>query len=69
MSTTSIYRVTYHFEKNGRRISETFQDNCIAADSTFSSINTVLANNNKLGAGTLVIEGVYHVGAAGAFLS
>ena len=63
MSANNVYRVTYHFEKSGKRASDTQQDNVIASDSTFNSISTVLNNNSKTnnGIGTLVIESVQHI--------
>lgn len=70
MAANNVYRVTYHFEVGGKRSSETFQDNVVASDSTFNSINTVLNNNSKLQnqagssiAKTLVIETIGHISA------
>lgn len=63
MSTSGIYRVTYHFEKSGRRVSDTFQDNILASGQDFNSLNAVLSSNGKLQAGCqLVIDAVGHVG-------
>ena len=71
MSTTSIYRVTYHFETNGKRISDTSQDNVAASGSDYASLSSVLSSNSKTngGKGTLVIESIGHVGALSGFLS
>jgi hypothetical protein len=71
MSTSSVYRVTYHFEKSGKRCSETQQDNVTAAGSDYPTISAVLAANGKTnnGLGTLVIESVGHVAGVGGFLS
>lgn len=57
--TTNIYKVHYHFEAGGKRISETYIDNVSAAASDYNSIKTVLSNNSRLrGPGTLVIDDV-----------
>jgi len=71
MSTSSVFRVTYHFEKNGKRCSDTFQDNVLAASSGFDALTAVLTNNGKTnnGIGSCVIESVGHVSAASNFLS
>lgn len=71
MSTSSVYRVTYHFEKNGKRCSETQQDNVMAAGSDYPTISSVLSGNGKTNnnIGTLVIESVGHVSGAQTFLS
>lgn len=63
MSANNMYRVTYHFEKSGKRCSETFQDNIIAADSSYNTLSAVLSGNSKTnnGQGTVVIEGFSHV--------
>lgn len=69
MAANNIYRIVYHFEKGGKRVSDTQTDVIIASDSTFNSINTVLSNNSKTnnGIGSLVIETIAHVSAG--FLS
>ena len=71
MATTSIYRVTYHFETNGKRISDTSQDNVVATGPDYASLSSVLSSNSKTngGKGTLVIESVGHVGAVNGVLS
>lgn len=71
MATNNVYRVTYHFEKNGRRCSDTFQDNVIAASQDYNTISSVLSSNSKTngGQGTLVIVSIGHVQAANSFLS
>lgn len=69
MSTNSVFRVTYHFETSGKRVSDEFQDNVLASGQDYNSISTVLTNNGKTnnGKGTLVIVGIGHVsGAIGA---
>jgi hypothetical protein len=60
LPTKNLYRVTYHFEVNGKPVSDNFQDNVLAADQT--TIKTVLSSNSKTnnGVGTLVITGVGH---------
>jgi len=60
MATNTVYRVTYHFEKNGKKISEQFQDNVIASGQDYASLSAVLSSNNRTnqGQGTLVITSV-----------
>lgn len=69
MAANNIYRVIYHFESGGKRVSDTFQDVILASASDYNSIATVLTNNSKTnnGKGTLVISSMGHVG--GNFLS
>ena len=66
MAVNNVYRVVYHFEKGGKRVSDTASDFVIAADSTYGSLNTVLANNGKTnnGVGSLAIETFTHVGSS-----
>jgi len=71
MASNNVYRVTYHFEQGGKKISEVFQDNVLAADQGYDTIKSVLnnnarTNNNK---GTLVIVSVGHVGGVSGVLS
>jgi hypothetical protein len=60
MATNSVYRVTYHFEKNGKKIGDQFQDCVIAGGEDYASLSTVLTNNGRTngGQGTLVITSV-----------
>ena len=71
MATNNVYRVTYHFEQGGKKISEQFQDNVLASGSDYASISGVLNSNGKTnnGHGTLVITSIGHVGAAAGVLS
>lgn len=71
MAANNCYRVTYHFEVSGKRASDTFQDNVVAASQDYNTISTVLSNNGKTnnGKGTLVIESIGHAGSAGGVLS
>jgi hypothetical protein len=61
MSTTNIYRVVYHFEVNGKSSGSqhSYSDYVSVASADYNSIKTVLSNNNKLQAGTLVIDGIH----------
>lgn len=56
----NVYRVTYHFEKSGKKCSDVFQDNVAAADSSFATISAVLSGNSKTnqGQGTIQIVSV-----------
>lgn len=56
----NMYRVTYHFESSGRKISDTLQDNVAAAAGDYDTLAAVLSGNNKKNGshGTLVIESV-----------
>lgn len=67
MAASNLYRVTYHFEVGGKRISDTFQDNIIASASDYNSLASVLSSNSKTnnGKGTLVISGQGHISASG----
>lgn len=69
--TNNLYRVTYHFETNGKRVSETAQDNVLCASQDYTTLAAVLSGNSKTnnGHGTLVIEGVGHIGAQMGILS
>jgi hypothetical protein len=60
MATNNVYRVTFHFEKNGRKCSDQFQENVIAAGEDYASLSSVLSGNSKTngGQGTLVITSV-----------
>ena len=62
MAISSVYRVTYHFEKNGKRCSDTAQDNVLAAASDYNTIADVLTADGRTnnGVGTLVIESIGH---------
>jgi hypothetical protein len=62
LPTKNLYRVTYHFEVNGKPVSENFQDNVLAAAADANSLTAVLSSNGKTnnGRGTLVISGVGH---------
>jgi hypothetical protein len=66
VATNTEYRVTYCFELNGKRCSETFQDNVLAADQNYNTIKTILTNNGRTnnGIGTLKIEGIGHFGGS-----
>ncbi len=68
---SNLYRVTYHFETGGKKVSEVFQDNVLAAASDYSTISAVLAGNGKTNnnKGTLVIESIGHVGGVSGILS
>jgi len=57
MTTTMVYKVHYHFESGGKKISPDYIDYVSVAASDYNSIKTVLSNNARLlGAGTLVID-------------
>ena len=53
-----VYKVNYHFEKNGKRSSADLYDYVSAASQGYDDIAAVLASNNLLQPGTLVIDGV-----------
>lgn len=73
MAANSEYRVTYHWEKGGKRASETLQANVIAADQGSTTIFNVLNTNSKvptgLTAANLAIEAIGNVGGASNVLS
>ena len=71
MATNNVYRVTYHFETSGKKVSEQFQDNVLASGQDYATIAAVLNSNGKTngGHGTLVITSIGHVGAASGVLS
>jgi len=56
----NVYRVTYHFEKSGKKCSDVFQDNVAAASNDYTTIAAVLSGNSKnnQGQGTLFIESI-----------
>ena len=59
MSTTQVFKVHYHFEAAGKKISPDYYDWVSTAGTDYNSIKTVLSNNGKLlGPGTLVIDAV-----------
>jgi len=62
MAINSVFRVTYHFEKNGKRCSDTAQDNVLAAASDYTTISGILIADGRTnnGVGTLVIESIGH---------
>lgn len=64
MAATNLYRVTYHFETIGKRVSEEFQDNVVAASSDYATIAGVLSGDSRTngGHGTLVITSIGHIG-------
>ena len=68
--TGSHLKVTYHFEKSGKKSSPDYQEQMISAPD-YNSIKTVLANNGKsvVGDGTLVVSGYLNVGPAGNILT
>ncbi len=71
MAVNQAFRVTFHFEQSGKRCSEDFQENVIAASSSdFAGISSALSGNGKTngGHGTLVISSVGHT-ALGTVLS
>ncbi|HXF14693.1 MAG TPA: hypothetical protein VN517_16170 [Terriglobales bacterium] len=58
----NTYKVIYHFEVGGRKSGVEYSDYVQATASDYNSIRTVLSNNSKLKAGTLVIDSVNEVG-------
>lgn len=64
MATNNLYRVTYHFESGGKKISDQCQDNVLAAGEDYGTIAAVLSGNgrNNGGHGTLVITSIGHFG-------
>lgn len=54
--TTQVLKVHYHFETNGKKTSQDYQDVVSSADSKYDTIRTVLSNNSRLRLGTLVID-------------
>jgi hypothetical protein len=71
MASNNLYRVTYHFETGGKKVSEIFQDNVLAATQDYNTIAAVLSgnsrtNNNK---GTLVIVSIQHLAGTSNVLS
>ena len=62
MTTNTVVRVWYHFEINGRKISDQFVDNLLTSATDYSSLQTILNNNGKNngGRGTLVITSIGH---------
>ena len=64
MAATNLYRVTYHFETVGKRVSEEFQDNVVGATSDYATIAGVLSGDSRTngGPGTLVITSIGHIG-------
>lgn len=71
MSANNLWRVTYHFETSGKKVSDVFQDNVIAASSDYNTIAAVLSGNSRTnnGRGTLVIVSVQHLAGASNVLS
>lgn len=71
--TNNVYRVTYHFEKNGKRVTDTFQDNVLASATDITTIYSVLNGNSRVPGGynqsNLVITGIGHAAAANGVLS
>lgn len=64
MAANNLYRVIYHFESGGKRVSDTFQDTILASASDYNTLAGVLSSNSKTnnGKGTLVISSMGHVG-------
>lgn len=71
MATNNLYRVTYHFETGGKKVSEMFQDNVLAAAQDHDTIVAVLTGNNRTNnnKGTLQIVSIQHVGGVSNVLS
>lgn len=62
MTTTNVYKIHYHFEAGGKKISPDYVDYVSAAGNDYNSLKTVLSNNNRLlGPGTLVIDAVQNL--------
>ena len=65
MAVNNLYRLTYHFEKNGIRQTDTFHDDVIVSATDKTSLYNVLNGNSKvpsgLNASNLVIVSVGHL--------
>ena len=63
MAVVNCYKVHYHFERSGKKVSEDYTNYVQAADNSFSSISSVLSSNSLIrGGNTLVIDSVQNVG-------
>jgi hypothetical protein len=66
MATTNCYKVHYHFEAGGKKISPDYIDYVAAAAGDYDSLNTVLqADGKQRGPGILKISAVQSVGTTG----
>ena len=70
MANSHLYRVTWHCEKSGKRATETFQHNVVAAAQDQNTIFTVLNNNSLIPSGytqaNFVVETIGHVSSVPA---
>ena len=66
MAISSLYRVTYHFEKNGKRVSDTLQDTVLVSSGDINTITAALTNNGRTnnGVGSIVFDGGNHIHGA-----
>src|SRR5690348_8958435 len=63
MAVVNCYKVHYHFERNGKKVSPDYVDYVQASGPDYVSLQTVLSNNNKiLGGNTLQISAVQLTG-------
>lgn len=62
MAAVNTYHVFYHFEQSGKKVGGDFTNYLQAAAGDYNSLRTVLSNNSKLMAGTLVFDSVQEIG-------